>query len=383
MRSAPDAANAALLEEEMDEAGVFYADTSALLLVPHMTARQIGAQPYSLSVRLHDETSVWAAINDMLTATAAKFYSASRVAFNVAGEKGARLNPGTYFIGSGFRTSVGGLSLLIVPLLIAGTIILNTMLGSVYERKREIAIYNAVGLNPTHIGLFFLAESFVYGVIGSVGGYLIGQVLSLSLNKLGLIKDINVNYSSLSVAYVILFTIAVVLLSTIYPAVVATRAAVPSGKRKWSLPPTDGASMKVEFPFIYQPVLLPGIMCYLEEYFSQFTEASTGNLIASLVRKSLGQDDKGRPVYALDFHVALAPYDLGVTQSIAFDARYDDVVHAFRVTMAIVRLSGQDSNWISTNRPFLEKLRKHFLQWRNLGAGQHELFAQKGRESFA
>jgi ABC-type antimicrobial peptide transport system permease subunit len=371
-------------EEDMDEAGVFYADTSALLLMPSQTAQKIGATPYSLSIRLRNEKTIWEAVTTMLTATAAKLYIASRETFVVGDpEKGKATKPGVYFIGSGYRTSIGGLSMLIVPLLIASTIILNTMLGSVFERKKEIAVYNAVGLNPTHIGLFFLAESFVYSVIGSVGGYLIGQFLSLGLNKFGLVSDINLNFSSLSVAYVILFTISIVLLSTIYPASVATKAAVPSGKRKWSMPPNNGTTMEVVFPFIYQTALLPGIMRYLEEYFGQFTEASTGELIAGLEKKAMGADAGGRPVYTLTYHVALAPFDLGVTQKMTFQASYDEVVQAFRITMTTVRVSGQDSNWISTNKPCLEKLRKHMLQWRNLDAGQHELFVRKGQESFA
>ncbi len=369
-------------EEEMDEAGVFYADTAALLLMPAGTAQSLGATPYSLSIRLKDEKSIWDAVTSMLTATSAKLYIASRETFTVGGEKGKATKPGVYFIGSGYRTSIGGLSMLIIPLLIASTIILNTMLGSVFERKKEIAIYNAVGLNPTHIGLFFLAESFVYSIIGSVGGYLIGQFLSIALNKFGLVSDINLNFSSLSVAYVILFTITIVLLSTLYPASVATKAAVPSGKRKWSMPPNNGTTMEVVFPFIYQTALLPGIMRYLEEYFGQFTEASTGDLIAQLNRKATGQDAQGRPVYTLAYHIALAPYDLGVTQQMTFIATYDDVVQSFRVKMTTVRVSGQDSNWISTNKPFLEKLRKHMLQWRNLDAGQHELYVRKGQESF-
>jgi ABC-type antimicrobial peptide transport system permease subunit len=374
---------ATMQEEEMDDSGVFYVDTSALVLMPAKTAQNLGAQPYSVSIRLKDENSIWETVTSMLTATSAKFYIASREPFAVAGEQGKQTKPGVYFIGSGYRTSIGGLTMLIVPLLIASTIILNTMLGSVFERKKEIAVYNAVGLNPTHIGLFFLAESFVYSVIGSVGGYLIGQFLSLTLNKFGLVSDINLNFSSLSVAYVILFTISIVLLSTLYPASVATKAAVPSGKRKWSMPPNNGTTMEVMFPFIYQNHLLPGIMRYLEEYFGQYTEASTGDLIAEPVDKKSATDGNGRPVHTLSYKLALAPFDLGVTQKMIFQAAYDEEVQSFRVKMTTVRISGQDSNWISTNKPFLEKLRKHMLQWRNLDAGQHELFVQKGRESFA
>ncbi len=369
-------------EGVLDESGIDFVETAKLLILPVETAKRLGAAPFSVSVRFKDDTPIWPVIDEVLTTTRAKFYAGSRVNFKT-GKDGKRLHPaGVYYIGSGYKTSVGGLTRLIIPLLIAATIIFNTLLGTVYERKHEIAIYNAVGLNPTHIGLFFLAEAFVYSVLGSVGGYLIGQLLAIGLTKFELVKGINLNFSSLSVVYVILFTIGVVLLSTLYPAIMATRAAVPSGKRKWSMPAHTGNRMTVVFPFIYQPSLVGGIMAYLEEYFARFTEASTGTLIASIEQKSKGHDEQGRETYTLVYDIALAPFDLGVTQKVTFRAAHDDVVQSHRVTMDILRVSGQDSNWVTTNKPFLERLRKYLMHWRNLNATQHAAYAQRAAELF-
>ncbi|MCK5557479.1 MAG: FtsX-like permease family protein, partial [Candidatus Hydrogenedentes bacterium] len=287
-----------------------------------------------------------------------------------------------FYVGSGYRTSIGGLTRLIIPLIIAATIILNTMLGSVYERKSEIAVYNAIGLNPTHIGLFFLAEALVYSVIGSVGGYLAGQTLAIVLTQSQIITGLNLNFSSLSVAYVILVTIAIVLLSTLYPAVVATRAAIPSGKRRWSMPPHHDGRMEAVFPFVYQPSLAAGVMAYLVEYFSRFTEASMGDLLASVQSKTKGQDAAGKDTYTLSYNVALTPFDLGVTQKVTFHAAYDEVVKSYRVSMRINRTSGQDSNWVTTNRPFLERLRRYLMNWRNMDAAEHKLYGQRAAESF-
>ena len=62
-----------------------------------------------------------------------------------------------------------------IPLLIAGFIIFNTMLSSLAERKREIYIYTSLGLAPLHIGVLFLSEAITYGLLGSIFGYITGQ----------------------------------------------------------------------------------------------------------------------------------------------------------------------------------------------------------------
>jgi ABC-type antimicrobial peptide transport system permease subunit len=369
-------------DEESTDDGVFYTDLASLVIMPVDTLRKVGGQPYSISAKLKEGEKLWPVVDELLTITnASKFFISSTEPFKIAdGDRDT--TPGVYYVGEGYRTSIGGMAFLIIPLLISSTIILNTMLGSVYERKAEIAIYNAVGLNPTHIGMFFLAEAFVYSVIGSVGGYLIGQATSILLTKTGWVKSINLNFSSLSVVYVIMFTIAVVLLSTIYPSVVATRAAVPSGKRKWSLPEHDGKQMPVIFPFIYQHELIYGINGYLSDYFSRFTEASFGDLIAEFESVKHDEDDEGRDILIMTYNVALAPFDLGVTQQLKFTTQYDEKVQAFRLVMLNTRRSGQDSNWTATNMPFLEKLRTYLMYWRNLTPAEHADFAKMGKELF-
>lgn len=371
------------VEEEIEALGMlFFVDTASLIIMPLKLAERFGAGPYSVSVKLKANESVWPMMDLLLTTTDAKFYISSLLPFASSKDGQKNIASGVYYIGSNYSTTIGGLAVLLVPLIIASTIILNTMLGSVYERKKEISIYNAIGLNPHHIGLFFLAESFVYGVIGAVGGYLIGQVFSIMVDRFGWITGINFNYSSLSVAYVIIFTIAIVLLSTLYPALVATKVAVPSGKRRWSMPTPDGHEMALTFPFIYHSNLAIGIMGYIHEYFSKFTEVSIGDLVANIEAKKHSKDAEGRDQYTLEYHTALVPYDLGVTQRIVFSLTYDDVVQNYRLYLRIIRISGQDTNWVTTNRPFLERLRKYLMQWRNLDITQQGLFVQQAKQYF-
>ncbi len=369
------------LDPVSDSSSITYVDTGRLLILPVGTAKRLGAMPFSVSVRFRDSTPIWPVMDEVLTATRAKFYLGSRTSFSAG--PGSRETPaGTYYIGSGYRTSIAGLTRLFIPLLIAATIILNTMLGSIFERRHEIAIYNAIGLNPTYIGLFFLAEAFVYGIIGSVGGYLTGQAFAIFLTKFNIVTGINLNFSSISVVSVILFSVAIVLVSTVYPAVTATRAAVPSGKRKWSLPEHDGQQMQVVFPFIYQANLVVGVMNYIEEYLSRFSEASVGGVIAELQRRSKTKDELDRDIYTLEYNMALAPFDQGVTQNVCFRSAYDEQVQNYRMVLTIDRISGQDANWVTTNKPFLDKLRKFLMQWRNLGSAQHGMYALHGKEIF-
>jgi hypothetical protein len=157
----------------------------------------------------------------------------------------------------------------------------------------------------------------------------------------------------------------------------AVRTAVPSGKRTWSMPAHKGNRMEIVFPFIYQPHIAPGVLAYLTDYFANFTEVSVGDLIAKLLARGHDQDARGRARYHLEYHIALVPYDLGVTEDLRFNLFYDDEVQAYRLVLHIDRVSGQDVNWLTTNRPFLERLRKYLMRWRNLDLAQQTLYVKQ------
>jgi hypothetical protein len=256
------------------------------------------------------------------------------------------------------------------------------MLGTVYERKSEIGVFNAIGLNPTHIFTFFLAEAFVYSLLGAVGGYLIGQILAMGLKETGLVQGVNINFSSMMVVYAIAFTMGLVMLSTIYPGWVATRVAVPSGKRKWSMPDHDSNTMDVVFPFIYGHHLAPGAMVYLHHFFDALSDQSMGDIVAKFEGANEEADEEGKPIRTLTYTVALAPYDLGVTQRVIFTNSYDDHVRSYRMQMRLERISGQETNWVTTNKPFLERLRKYLIRWRNIDPTRQHWYVEQADTLF-
>jgi putative ABC transport system permease protein len=72
-------------------------------------------------------------------------------------------------------TLTGGISLLV------GAIgILNVMLASVSERRREVAIHRALGARRRQVVLLFLSEAVLLAVLGGVAGLVAGVLLSVA-----------------------------------------------------------------------------------------------------------------------------------------------------------------------------------------------------------
>ena len=66
----------------------------------------------------------------------------------------------------------------LVALIIASLGIINTMIMSILDRKREIGILKSLGAQDHQIRLLFLVESGLIGLIGSLGGILLGWSIS-------------------------------------------------------------------------------------------------------------------------------------------------------------------------------------------------------------
>jgi putative ABC transport system permease protein len=125
----------------------------------------------------------------------------------------------------------------IVLLLMAGVGIINTMLMVMLERKREIGVLMANGMNRKEILLLFLSEGTAIGVIGSFIGFIFGTLLTLYYQKNGILLPegsdalasnmpiSNVFYFSYNYTISIIYLIAgifVAAISSIYPAYKAT-----------------------------------------------------------------------------------------------------------------------------------------------------------------
>jgi hypothetical protein len=276
-------------------------------------------------------------------------------------------------------TSMEGLGALFIPMLIAALIVLNTMMGAVYERFREIGVYSSVGLAPVHIAFLFIAEASVYGVLGVTVGYLVGQVTAKLLIVFDLLGGVSLNYSSLSAIASSLLVMAVVLLSAFYPARVASRLAVPDVVRRWQLPDPDDDVWRFFFPFTVNRQAIESLCGYLYGFFSDYSHESVGKLYTEKTRIVVDEREDGERIYSVQLLVWLAPFDMGVSQYLQFTVEPTEIDNIFGIELYIERVSGPVAFWQRLNLGFMLMMRQQFLLWQTLKASVQEDHAKVGR----
>jgi cell division protein FtsX len=196
-----------------------FVSSSNLAIVPASLVEQLGGRLTSIMLRPSADTPVFTLAEQL----------ARRSAFNIYASDGTQVRS----INANFSSEPRDFGAVLIPMLIAGVIILNTMLGAVSERTREIHVYTSIGLAPSHVGMLFLAEAAALGTIGVVSGYIFGQGLATILSYTHLLPGVDLNYSSLSAIVTMGLVLMLVMLSALWPARSATRVAAPSLDRKW------------------------------------------------------------------------------------------------------------------------------------------------------
>ena len=269
--------------------------------------------------------------------------------------------------------SVSGWGSLIVPLLIAGLIVFNTMLGAVYERTQEIGTFNAVGLAPGHVSGLFMAEAVALGVVGTVAGYLLGQGAAQLLAQGGFLPGLELNYSSLGAVLTVGSIALLVVASALYPARMAGRICTPGIERRWKLPIVRGEHLRVQLPFSLARREALGMAAFQAESWAANQEQSIG---AGFYVEALEVEQVGEQV-RVAARVWLAPFDQGVVQETAMeiepgaDPNYCDI----HVDLALA--AGDLATWQRVVRTFLDDVRKQFLIWRTLDAESRRYYAEQ------
>ncbi|MHB9024599.1 MAG: FtsX-like permease family protein [Armatimonadota bacterium] len=282
----------------------------------------------------------------------------------------------------GFRTrarDLAGLLELLIPILIAAMTVFNTMRGSVYERREEIYVYNAVGIAPNHVFFMFMAEACVYAVIGAMLGYLLSQVTGTVLTMANLTGGLNMDYSSIETIYASIAIVASVMFSTLLPARTASRLALPSDEVSWTVPTAENDVMTFNLPFTFNPHDRVAVISYFNRWLDANGEGSSGPFFCSPPEPKLheveSEQRSGGLVPCIEATIWLKPFDLGVSQRLEISLPTDPETDEYIAHVTIERLSGTTAAWSRTVMPFLTALRKQFLNWRAVtDTERHEMF---------
>ncbi len=356
---------------ELPQAAVLpftHIDPENILIIPYHLLREVGSPLQSVAVRFFPGVNVKAQVEAFLSRL-------SMVLFAGIPDGEGRIQVSVY--SSLGNISFRGLGNLFIPILIAALIVLNTMMGSVYERFKEIGIYSAVGLAPVHVAFLFIAEACVYAVLGTVCGYLLGQGVAKALLAQGWLAGVTLNYSALSTVYAAALVMAVVMLSALFPAQKASLIAGRNVTRRWKLPNPEGNCWRFEFPFTVGSSEALGLFVFLTDYFASHNDESMGVFYTNGAKPGAVQTETGEG-YTIDTTVWLAPYDVGVSERIHFEAVPTGEHNIHALLLRIDRISGDNASWRRVNQRFMKTLRKQFLIWRTVDPSTKAAYRERG-----
>jgi lipoprotein-releasing system permease protein len=125
-----------------------------------------------------------------------------------------------------------GLFIIGLIVAIAALNITTMLILVVVERRRDIAILNALGATQTGVMLVFVIEGAVVGLVGSILGVVFGLVACGTMNYFKLVSlpadvysisnvPLNVRLVEVTIAALVAFALSV--LATLYPARAAAR----------------------------------------------------------------------------------------------------------------------------------------------------------------
>ena len=159
--------------ESWPENSFVYANIDSSILVPIMASTMISkyAVISNIILRLSPQADI-ASVEDRISKAITNFVSGKQVAFRSAKELIAKMQNQNDIL-TVFLGLIGSISLIV-----GGIGVMNIMLVSVMERRREIGIRLAVGAKRRDIGALFLMEAVMLSLVGGFAGVVIGILIA-------------------------------------------------------------------------------------------------------------------------------------------------------------------------------------------------------------
>ena len=286
-----------------------------------------------------------------------------------------------WYHSAGTTVRYQGVANLIVPILIVIFITLNTMIGHVHERQKEIGTYTSVGLAPIHVGFLFIVEALSLAALSTVIGYILAQLSAKFLGNTVLFSQLTFNYSSMSSVACMFLVFSVVFLAALYPARLAAEIAMPDVNRSWTLPDAEGDLLPMNLPFLLKHEEEEGVMRFLFAFFKSHQDVAQGAFIVDDANYDMEIPTTRPGLIAaplcplMRMNVWLAPFDFGIKQHLQLHCcPSEDNPGYLEISLMMTRLSGERSAWVRANKNFIKVLRKQMLHWRLLDAKAKQAF---------
>ena len=265
-----------------------------------------------------------------------------------------------------------------VPLTIVVLAIFNIVMGSVYERRREISTYSVVGLSPLHIAMMFLAESIVYALLGGVIGYLVAMTMAKLIGIVIPVGVLALNYSSSWVTMALGLSMAATIIASIYPAWVASRLVTPSLERAWKIPTKPkGDLWEIPLPFYAVGEEYRGILNYIREYMEAHAAPQVPDFsVTNLQVKEGKMEDKN--YISLEANIKLAPYETGVAERTQFFL-VEVEPNRWETRILAQRTMGPTDRWARMHRHYVDLFRKQLLLWRSLPPAERQKYVERSK----
>ena len=332
------------------------ASLSGIIVIPYNTALKLNGILVSVAVRSPDLPNISSTADTL-----------SLLQMHVIIGKGQSC----YSLSRIIAYELLGLEPILILSLLASLNILAIMLGAVNERKREINIHSALGLDPKSSSLLFLFETSILSIVGISLGYLIGINLNYALIAYGTLPEaFAFNYSSRTVLIIIVILLVFSLSSTAYPAYIASKMITPSHERKWKISskPKD-SEWEIQLPFVLSKHELAGFFRFLAEYY-----VNAGEEVLRTFKFKNKIDIQESSISSI---IALAPYEANITQLFILRASPAKGDH-YTISIILKQLTGIQSRtaWISSNYNFIDSIRKQFLIWRSFSDSEKRRYMQ-------
>ncbi|MEM1509605.1 MAG: M28 family peptidase [Thermofilaceae archaeon] len=341
-----------------------------VVYIPYKLAMRLGGYPFSVALLSNDKDLIRQVANELSEYIGFYSHNVYAATEEAPGSSFLYLRREVAYLG-------GGWQFVLVPMVISFLMLVSVVLGTLYERMRDMQVYATVGASPRDAAGVFFGEVLTYAFLSAPLGYTLGLALGpVAAGPL-------LNYASLAVVTSILVSILAVVTASVYPAYMASKIVVPSLERKWR--PSSGprgSRWDISLPFtVRNEAESRGLLAFIGESLRAYGSEAQPFMVTGL---SYSKSVSGRETaYISDMRVRLRPYELGVEERIQLIARKGPRELRFRLILTSEHLSGPRQLWIANHLRFVDEVRKRLLVWRSLKEEDRKLYIEKAGGWFA